>query len=155
VYELEMEVLAETWGFIPESFETWIAQTESEDFDPNLWWVAEHEGEPIGVLLCHVDEMDPELVYLRVVGVRRGWRGRWLAVALYFHSAQEFRARGLQRAWGLVDADNPSGAHLLAGRSGFQEARRFHIYERRLRGPRPVRRVLRRARRVVSGRASR
>jgi len=155
LHALAMEVLADTWEFVPEPFETWVADTEAPGFDPGLWWIAEHDGELVAVMLCAVDEADPELVWLKVAGVQREWRGRWLALKLFLHAAQEFQARGLRRSGVGVDASNPSGANLLAGRSGFQVARRYLIYEKRLRGPRPVRRLLRRARHAVRVRSSR
>jgi GNAT superfamily N-acetyltransferase len=153
LHQLVMEVLGDTWEFSAEPFESWLAEIESAGDDQSLWWIAEHEGEPIGALIARVDDVDPELVWVQVLGVRRGWRGKWLALALPFHAVQEFRARGLLRAAAGVDAANPSGIHVILSRLGLEVARTFIIYERQLRGPRPVRRALRRARRAVSGRS--
>jgi GNAT superfamily N-acetyltransferase len=151
LHTLVMNALGDTWGFSPEPFEGWIESTQSGSFDPTLWWIAEHGGEPIGALLCCVDDADPALVWYQVLVVRRDWRGRWLPLALGFHAARELKARGMRRIGAGVDSANPTGAHLLAARTGFETARRFLVYEQRLRGPRPVRRVLRRARRVITG----
>jgi ribosomal protein S18 acetylase RimI-like enzyme len=155
LHAFQMEVLGDTWEFEPESFETWVAETEAPSFDPSLWWIAEREGELVGVMLCRVDSSDPELGWLHVIGVGRPWRRRALGQALLLHALHEFDVRGLRRAVLGVDADNPTGARRLAERNGFQVAQRFWTYERRLRGPQPFRRLLRGARRAVRGRLSR
>jgi mycothiol synthase len=155
VHTFQMEALRDTWEFEPESFETWMAETEAPRFDPSLWWIAEREGELVGVMLCRMDSSDPELGWLHVIGVGRPWRRRALGQALLLHALHEFRARGLRRAALGVDADNPTGARRLAERNGFQVAQRFWTYERRLRGSQPLRRILRGVRRTVRARSSR
>jgi GNAT superfamily N-acetyltransferase len=151
LHDLEMEVLGDTWEFEPESFESWVAETEADNFDASLWWIAEHDGELVGTLTCRIDSSDPRLGWLHVLGVRRAWRGSWLWRALLLHALHEFRARGLERVGFGVDAENPTGACVLARRFGFQVAERYWTYEQRLRRPQPVRRLLRGARRAVAG----
>jgi mycothiol synthase len=155
LHAFQMEALGDTWEFVPEPYETWVAETEAAHFDPSLWWLAERDGELVGAMLCRVDAADPGLGWLHVIGVRRSWRGRALGLALLHHALHELQARGLSRAGLGVDADNPTGARLLAERNGFRVAQRFWTYERRLRGPQHIRRVLRRAGRAVGVRASR
>jgi ribosomal protein S18 acetylase RimI-like enzyme len=155
VHAFEMETLGDTWQFEPEPFETWIGETEDASFDPSLWWLAEHEGKLVGVMLCRTDADDPELGWLHMIGVSRAWRGRSLGRALVLHAMRELRARGFSRAGLGVDADNPTGARRLAERSGFRVAQRFWTYEQHLRSPQPLRRLLRRARRLTAVRASR
>src|SRR6266516_798995 len=61
VHALAMEVLGDTWEFVPEPFEAWVADTDAPGFDPSLWWIAEHDGELVAAMLCAVDQADPEL----------------------------------------------------------------------------------------------
>jgi ribosomal protein S18 acetylase RimI-like enzyme len=155
LHAFQMEVLGDTWEFAPEPFETWVAETEAANFDPSLWWLAERDGELAGAMLCRVDPADLELGWLHVIGVSRPWRGRALGRALVQHALHELQARGLRRAGLGVDADNPTGACLLAERNGFRIAQRFWTYELRLRGPQHVRRLLHRAGRVIGVQSSR
>jgi mycothiol synthase len=155
VYEFQTAVLGDTWEFVSEPFENWVKETEAPTFDPSLWWLAEQDGELAGVLLCRVDPAEPDLAWMHVLGVRRSFRGVWLWRGLLLHALQEFRARGLRQVGLGVDADNPTGACLLARRFGFRVAQTFWTYERRLRGPQHVRRLLRRAGRAAGLRASR
>ena len=155
VHSLTMDALGETWGFTSEPFETWVAETEAGNLDASLWWMVEAHGELVAEALFRPDELDPELVWLKVMAVRRGWRGRWLVATLFFHAVNELKERGFRRAGAGMDAENASGVPRLAERAGFQLAQTFLIYERRLRGPRPIRRLLRRARRIVVSGAGR
>jgi mycothiol synthase len=150
-----MDVLADTWEFVPQPFEGWVEETQRRGFDPNLWWIAERDGEIAGVMLCHVDQDDPELGWLHVIGVGRAYRGHGLGRSLVLHGLHELRQRGLQRAALGVDADNPTGARSLAERNGFRVAQRFWTYERRIRGPRHLRRLVHGARRLLRARSGR
>jgi GNAT superfamily N-acetyltransferase len=151
LHALAMDALEETWEFTREPFESWVGETQAPSFDPTLWWIAEHRGEPVATLLCRADDVDPQLVWYQLVAVRHDWRGRWLPFALAFHSLQELQARGVRRIGAGFDAENRGGSHLLAARVGFDVKRRFLVYERRVRKPQPMRRALRRARRAMSG----
>jgi mycothiol synthase len=155
VHAFETEVLGDTWEFVAEPFETWVAQTHAANFDPSLWWVVEHNGELIGAMLTRLDPSDPELGWLHVIGVSSAWRGRSLGRALVLHALHELEARGMRRAGLGVDADNPTGACELARRCGFRIAQRFWTYEQRVRGPQSLRRLLHGARHVVRGRSRR
>jgi ribosomal protein S18 acetylase RimI-like enzyme len=155
LYAFQMEVLGDTWEFEAEPFESWLAETEAASFDPSLWWLAEHDGELVGTMTCRVDSADPGLGWMHVLGVHRAWRGRWLWRPLVLQALHEFRSRGLRRVGLGVDADNPTGAGLLAKRFGFRVAQRYWTYERQLRGPQPLRRLLHGARRAVGVQSAR
>ena len=58
--------------------------------------------------------------YTDTLGVRRAYRGRRLAPALLAASMAAFRADGMQYAELDVDTANPSGAHDLYARLGYQ-----------------------------------
>ncbi|MEU4384104.1 GNAT family N-acetyltransferase [Promicromonospora sp. NPDC023805] len=57
--------------------------------------------------------------YTGLLGVRRGYRGRRIAVALLTHAMHVYAAEGLQYAELDVDNDNPSGASALYARLGY------------------------------------
>ena len=58
--------------------------------------------------------------YTDTLGVRRAYRGRRLAPALLAASMAAFRADGMQYADLDVDTENPSGAHSLYARLGYE-----------------------------------
>jgi ribosomal protein S18 acetylase RimI-like enzyme len=58
--------------------------------------------------------------YTDLLGVRRAWRGRGLAVALLAAATAAFRADGMQDAALDVDTANPSGAHGLYAALGYR-----------------------------------
>lgn len=55
-----------------------------------------------------------------LLGVRRAWRGRGVGAALLAASMAAFRADGMEYAILGVDTDNPSGAHHLYARLGYE-----------------------------------
>ncbi|WNB84446.1 GNAT family N-acetyltransferase [Cellulomonas sp. ATA003] len=58
--------------------------------------------------------------YTEILGVRRAYRGRRLAPALLAASMAAFRADGIEYAELDVDTENPSGAHGLYERLGYE-----------------------------------
>ena len=84
-----------------------------------------------GICLGRTHESaDPDMGWISVLGVRRPWRRRGLALALLQHSFREFRARGRLRAGLGVDADSETGAVELYARAGMREVRRYESWER-------------------------
>jgi mycothiol synthase len=57
--------------------------------------------------------------YTNLLGVRRDYRGRRIAVALLTHAMHVFAADGMRYAELDVDADNPTGANRLYARLGY------------------------------------
>jgi mycothiol synthase len=83
-------------------------------FDPEHWWLAVHEGQPVGVLLVSemVDRADWDVSYLGIVpeGRRRGF-----GKELLLHALTEARAAGVYRVTLSVDARNAPALHLYRG----------------------------------------
>jgi ribosomal protein S18 acetylase RimI-like enzyme len=79
-------------------------------FDPDLWRVAECDGEVVGAALVYdVGETG----YLSNVGLRRAWRGKGVAPALLADAFAVLRERGQMRVMVSVDADAaPAAIHL-------------------------------------------
>lgn len=79
-------------------------------FDPQLWRVAECDGEVVGATLVYdVGETG----YLSNVGVRQAWRGKGVAQALVADAFAALRERGQMRVLVSVDADAaPAAIHL-------------------------------------------
>lgn len=66
--------------------------------------------------------------YTETLGVRRAYRRRGLAPALLAASMTAFRADGMQYAELDVDTENPSGAHGLYARLGYEVTHGLALY---------------------------
>jgi ribosomal protein S18 acetylase RimI-like enzyme len=119
------EAFADHWGSEPRSPEHW--QQGRAMFAPQWSHVAldEATGEVAGYTMSGRYEHDWEVAgftsgYTELLGVRRAWRGRGLAPALLTAAMASFRADGMQYAELDVDTENPSGAHGLYARLGYE-----------------------------------
>ena len=70
--------------------------------------------------------------WVEVLGVRRQWRRRGLALALLLHAFGEFHRRGHKRVGLGVDGENTTGAVRLYEKAGMRPGRQWDVYERQL-----------------------
>ena len=129
-YDAAEEAMADHWGHVPLDFDDWKQRRMGETFDPTLWFVAEENGEPAGVMLGSVTE---GIGWVDTLGVRRPWRRRGLGMALLRHAMATFRDRGLSRMALGVDAASPTGATRLYERAGMHVAQQHATYGKELR----------------------
>jgi mycothiol synthase len=133
VFAADEEAFEDHWGFVRIPFDTWKHWMTGGRFDPSLWLLAYDGDELAGFSLNQPDEGgDPDLGWIGVLGVRRPWRRRGLALALLLQSFGEFRRRGRKRAGLGVDAENTTGAVRLYEKAGMVPVRRFDTYEKQL-----------------------
>lgn len=124
VYEVHEQSFEDAWMHTREPFEQWqywFIKTPS--FDPSLWFVAEADGEIIGVAICRVRETEDEFGWVSILGVLRSHRRRGIGEALLRHVFAEFARRGFERVGLGVDAESPTGAVALYERAGMHVAR--------------------------------
>jgi ribosomal protein S18 acetylase RimI-like enzyme len=96
------------------AFDAWFAgMTGDAEYDPALWFLAEHRSEPVGAVVCWSSGFVKDLV------VRESWRGRGLGEALMRHALGAFLARGLTAVELKVHADNERAVSLYE-RLGFR-----------------------------------
>lgn len=119
------EAFTDHWGSEPRSAEAW--QGGRSMFAPAWSHVAVDEatGEVAGYAMSSRYEQDWPVKGYRagftdVLGVRRAWRGRGLAVALLTAAMASYRADGMAYAELDVDSENPSGAHGLYASLGYE-----------------------------------
>ena len=131
VYEAHMSSFAGTWMFERESFELWSHWfREDTAFDPSLWFLAEAGDDLAGIALTRVSENEPDLGWVRILGVLPEFRQRGLGQALLRHTFGEHAKRGLGRVGLGVDAENPTGAVRVYERAGMHLARKNLILEK-------------------------
>jgi ribosomal protein S18 acetylase RimI-like enzyme len=75
--------------------------------------------------------------WVRGLGVRRGWRGRGLGLALLQHTFGAFYARGRSTVGLGVDAQSPTGATRLYQRAGMRVTEEYETYQKILSIPGP------------------
>jgi ribosomal protein S18 acetylase RimI-like enzyme len=132
VFEADLEAFEDHWDFFPIPFEEWRDYFfGSDEFDPELWFIAEDSGEIAGAALCW-GERRPDTGLVNVLGVRRPWRRRGLGTALLLHAFHEFRRRGRAKVDLNVDAESLTGAVRLYERAGMYVARRNDAYRKEI-----------------------
>ena len=101
------------------AFETWlVAMTTDEEFDPQLWFIAESEGMLVGAVLCWTS------AFVKDVVVHESWRRRGLAEALLLRAFNALAARGATSVELKVEAENENAVRLYE-RLGMQVVERL------------------------------
>lgn len=129
-------LLDETYGawdpdHVPEPHADWLAfMTGSSDFDPELWFLVEREGELVACAL-HWRATEGR-GWVKDIVVREEERGRGLGKALLQHAFRVYASRGATQVGLKVDSTNPTGAIQLYERLGFVTDQRLTIWLKRL-----------------------
>jgi GNAT superfamily N-acetyltransferase len=135
------ESFQDHWGFIPEPFENYLERwlyfiSHNDEYDPDLWFLAEENGEIVGESLCYAKTNDDPLMgWVGNLAVRRPWRKRGVGLALLSHSFNELYWRGSRRVGLGVDSQNLTGATRLYEKAGMHPDPVWtnHAYEKELR----------------------
>ena len=115
----------------PLSFDSWTKRMSlhTERFDPNLWFLACHGEEVVGVALnFFLPEQNCGLI--DHLGVRRQWRGQGIGLALLQHSFAAFFARGVPKVQLSVDSGSLTNAPRLYEKAGMKTVQTYHIYSK-------------------------
>ena len=132
IYEVHERSFEDAWMHTREPFEQWQHWfVKDPSFDSSLWFVAEADGELVGVAICNTRGNDPGLGWVRMLGVLRSHRRRGIGEALLRHAFAEFKRRGFERVGLGVDAESPTGAVALYERAGMHVARTSLQLEKR------------------------
>ncbi|MEX0825920.1 MAG: GNAT family N-acetyltransferase [Acidimicrobiia bacterium] len=129
---------ADHWGSLPVSAEQWrTAYAESEQFRPDLSFLALADGEVVAICLCEVDpesnaEKGVEEVYVERVGTVRTHRRQRIASHLLTRSMAGARESGLSAAALEVDETSHTSATEVYRRLGFEVASRNVHYLREI-----------------------
>jgi mycothiol synthase len=128
VWRLVEDSFAEHYGQDPQSWKSWQEDMlGASTWDPELVWIAEIAGEPVGVVICQ--DIDG-IGWIGDLGVLKAARGRGVGRALLEHGFAILAARGRTLVRLNVDSDNETGAAGLYERAGMHVQRAFHCYER-------------------------
>ena len=117
--------------YVAQSHEAWLAfMTKHDDFDPEMWFLVERDGELVACAL-HWREHQRR-GWVKDIVVAESERGRGLGKAMLHHAFREYAARGAERVGLKVDSSNPTGAPQLYERVGFEIDRRYGTWIKRL-----------------------
>lgn len=139
VYQAADDAFMDHWGYVSgdeaEGIKQWQYRNENDPaFDPSLWFLAMDGDEIAAIALCTPNAgTDQQMGYITLLGVRRRWRQKGLALGLLRQVFCEFRNRGLQWAGLTVDAENLTGANKVYEKAGMKVVRDFATYEKELR----------------------
>ena len=114
-------------AYLPLAHDDWLAfMTEHDSFVPACWFLAETEGELVGVCLTWQEG------WIKDLAVAPAARGRGIGEALLRHAFAQLYARGVQRVGLKVDAHNPTSALRLYERVGMRTVKRYRHYLKKL-----------------------
>jgi ribosomal protein S18 acetylase RimI-like enzyme len=85
----------------------------TESFDPDAWWFAWRDTDPVGLLIGDDRRAEQGVGYVRAVGVQKQLRGRGIARALLLSAFADYQVRGRQGVQLGVDTGNTTGATRL------------------------------------------
>ncbi len=134
------------WGYVPKDFEDELVQwqhwvSNDDKLEPAIWFLAMDGDEIAAVSLCRSEAHDDAAMgWVDILGVRRAWRRKGLALALLHHTFAEFHRRGQARVGLGVDASSLTGATRLYEKAGMAVDDKFTFvsYEKVLRDGRVI-----------------
>lgn len=116
------ESFQDHWGHTPGSYQGFLQATETDSFDPDLWFLAFDGDEVAGICLNKIIDGSG---WVETLGVRRPWRGRGLGLALLQHSIGELYRREAPAVGLSVDAESLTGAPRIFERAGMRVKRSY------------------------------
>jgi GNAT superfamily N-acetyltransferase len=139
IFEADDEAFQDHFGYVEGDLDKEYKRymhffTNSETFDPDLWFIAMDGEEIAGISLCQKwVQGHKDMGWVASLAVRRPWRNRGIGLALLQHSFRVFWGRGYKKVGLGVDASNLTGALNLYKKAGMEVDRQFNLYEKELR----------------------
>lgn len=133
-HRLHEEPFTEHHGYQPESYDHFWERhpADSPVLDPSMWWVAEVDGEPAGMLRGSETRASEGGGYVASLGVLAQHRGLGVGKQLLHESFDQYEAKG--RTWVSlgVDSENATGATRLYESVGMRPTATVVQYTRQL-----------------------
>ena len=105
---------------------------KSPDFDSEGRFIAELDGQPVGIVYAYVDKLREEKKgFVRILGVVPEFRGQGIEEKLAETALEELKNRGMKIAQSSVDSDQEDIVRLWES-LGFKLIRRFSLMTRDL-----------------------
>lgn len=130
LFDAHVDAFQDGWVPWVQTYASWFEERiEAPSFKPELWVVAEADGQIAGFAF---NRLRSDRGWVGVLGVRRPWRKRGLGLALLLESFRRFYEHGERRVGLGVDGENPTNAVALYLRAGMHQMHRWDAYERTL-----------------------
>lgn len=139
VYRAIDEAFRDHYGHIERPFEDnfprWLHFARNHPaYDPNFFFLALDGDQIAGFALTYPRDAEyPDMAWVDILGVRRPWRRRGVALALLHHVFGECYRRGIPKVGLGVDASSLTGATRLYEKAGMSIYRQWDNYEKELR----------------------
>ncbi len=123
---VEQDIFRDHWGYVPLDFDQdlsmWAHWIDNDPlFDPTLWFLVMDGDDIAAVCLCQAEVPgEPDVGYVRSLGVQRKWRRHGLGLAMLQLAFGEFHRRGKARVTLDVDAESLTGATRLYEKAGMR-----------------------------------
>jgi mycothiol synthase len=124
LHELFEEVFSDHFDYHPTSLEDFKKRFQRETFDPSLWFLLKQGDDPIGFIMCTVNE-ESGLGEITHLGVRKEWRKRGYATILLHHAFTILKERGMSCAALSVDSESLTDATIVYQKAGMHIHRSF------------------------------
>ena len=133
VHRLLFTTFAEHFDTATESYDGWSARMAARSTaDPRQWWIAEIDGEPVGLVMGDLQYADENGGWVKNLGVLKEFRGRGIGRALLQHAFAEFARSGRVKAGLGVDTGNETGALALYESVGMWPLFQADVWKRRI-----------------------
>jgi len=118
--------------FRSSTVEDMLLGEKAPTFDATGMFIAELDGEPVGIVNAYVDKMREEKKgFIRVLGVVPEYRRRGIGRTLAEKAIESLKERGMERVEAGAVMDKPEAIGLLEG-MGFKNVRVFSLMKRNL-----------------------
>jgi len=130
-YQVDEEASQDKGYYHPLDFDGWAKRMgmNLERFDPNLWFLAHHANEIVGVAL-NAYNRDSNTIWVDHLGVRRAWRKKGIGKALLLHTFGELNRRDVTHIMLSVDSKSLTNAPRLYESVGMKTIQTYHIYKK-------------------------
>jgi mycothiol synthase len=130
VHELIESAFTDHWGHHPRDFDDWWRQVSTTyGFDLDLWWLAEIDGRPAGVLIATSQMAEEDAIFVATLGTLASARGRGVAKSLLHKAFAAGLARGWSQAQLGVDSDSSTSAPQLYYSVGMTVSFAMHAWQ--------------------------
>jgi mycothiol synthase len=123
VHRIVESAFVDHWNHHPRGFREWWGQVRAHaGFDLGLWWLAEVDGHPAGVLIATRQMADEDAIYVATLATLREYRRRGVATSLL----RKAFAAGLAEGWSVaklnVDSQSTTAATSVYAGVGLEVA---------------------------------
>lgn len=113
----------------PMRFEAWQQRMDLPHVIPDLWWLACHDDQIIGVALNQLGSEDG-VGWVDHLGVLPDWRRKGIGMALLLQSFAALYEHGVRQVKLSVETQSPTNAPRLYERGGMQATQTFCYFKR-------------------------